>query len=433
MAEQSGSSTEQDSMEATLTPFPNITGSRARARHKQVDIEIIQTRGTPIHFRNVSTLFDTELMGMLQAAWAVILASYNAAYQQVVYDTAFTSASHSPLTDSERQDTCIARTCVDFETLGGWEQITFSEVLDYLSELKKSAVGEHISSGACKTSNVSSQGNGSLLAVYTQENSEQEALEKGLEWCRSRNISVCLTAWLDSAGLLHISASYDSRLLDHGSADIILEQLRVILGFIMAYPKKSIQSSLTGLQDPLLSISNHPPECTNSQTRKTFLHSQFEKFARDAPTRVALEFKNTVSCSSRENIVWTYRELNEKANMLARHLLRRFGDLSNDIVPVCMERCAYLYVAVLGILKSGGAWCPIDPTFPPRRQHELLIRTNSRLLIVADRVDSNSIGEFLGIPMVNVVTQNNSLPFYDIAPDVKMGNLAYLMWTSGSK
>ena len=50
-----------------------------------------------------------------------------------------------------------------------------------------------------------------------------------------------------------------------------------------------------------------------------------------------------------------------------------------------MERCPELYVAILGILKAGGAWCPIDASFPARRRHDLIARTGARVLVIAEQ------------------------------------------------
>lgn len=79
---------------------------------------------------------------------------------------------------------------------------------------------------------------------------------------------------------------------------------------------------------------------------------------------------------------WTYSELNDRAETLAAHLQRSFGPLTNSVVPICLDRCSEIYVAVLAILKAGAAWCPIDPSFPPCRRHDLIARANAKTLIV---------------------------------------------------
>ena len=62
----------------------------------------------------------------------------------------------------------------------------------------------------------------------------------------------------------------------------------------------------------------------------------------------------------------TYRELNARANQLARHL-QRLGVGPEVPVGVCLERSIELIVALLGVLKAGGAYVPIDPAYPAER------------------------------------------------------------------
>ena len=62
----------------------------------------------------------------------------------------------------------------------------------------------------------------------------------------------------------------------------------------------------------------------------------------------------------------TYRELNERANQLARHL-QRLGVGPDTLVGICVERSLEMVVGLLGILKAGGAYVPLDPEYPKER------------------------------------------------------------------
>ena len=63
----------------------------------------------------------------------------------------------------------------------------------------------------------------------------------------------------------------------------------------------------------------------------------------------------------------SYDELNRRANRLARHL-RGLGVGPDTLVGLCIERSFEMVVGLLGILKSGGAYVPVDPGYPPDRQ-----------------------------------------------------------------
>ena len=62
----------------------------------------------------------------------------------------------------------------------------------------------------------------------------------------------------------------------------------------------------------------------------------------------------------------TYRELNRRANQVA-HYLRALGVGPEMVVGLCIERSLAMVVGLLGILKSGAAYVPLDPTYPPER------------------------------------------------------------------
>ncbi|MET0647618.1 MAG: amino acid adenylation domain-containing protein, partial [Pyrinomonadaceae bacterium] len=87
------------------------------------------------------------------------------------------------------------------------------------------------------------------------------------------------------------------------------------------------------------------------------LHQLFETQAARTPDAVAVTF---------EGRHFTYRELNERANRLAR-LLIRSGVGPEGIVPICVERSIEMVVGLYGILKAGAAYLPLDPAYPAER------------------------------------------------------------------
>ena len=67
-----------------------------------------------------------------------------------------------------------------------------------------------------------------------------------------------------------------------------------------------------------------------------------------------------------EGIQITYRELNQRANQLAYYLQKR-GIYPEKFVGICLERSSNVIVGILGILKAGGVYVPIDPAYPKER------------------------------------------------------------------
>jgi amino acid adenylation domain-containing protein len=153
------------------------------------------------------------------------------------------------------------------------------------------------------------------------------------------------------------------------------------------------------------------------------LHQLFEETAGTAGGRRAVE------CDGR---VLTYRELNAKANQLANYLLK-CGVKTQSFVGIHLDRSSDLLVGLLGILKAGAAYVPLDPSFPPDRlvymmedakistivtQTELLgaLPVSGRSAICLDREWKRIQGEGAG---------NLNIP-------MPSTNLAYTIYTSGS-
>ncbi|MEA2173125.1 MAG: hypothetical protein QOD00_717, partial [Blastocatellia bacterium] len=106
------------------------------------------------------------------------------------------------------------------------------------------------------------------------------------------------------------------------------------------------------------------------------LHGLFEAQVERTPESVALIFAG-------EQL--TYDELNRRANQLAHHLRRR-GIGPDALVNICMERSALMVVALLGTLKAGAAYVPIDPEYPRERVAFLLSDTNAPSLLTQRRL-----------------------------------------------
>ncbi len=124
--------------------------------------------------------------------------------------------------------------------------------------------------------------------------------------------------------------------------------------------------------------------------------------------------------------------LNKKANNLAAELRRQFKVGANEIVAVLLSRSADLPIAILGILKSGAAYVPIDPALPAARKKFILEDTAARVLITASDflldLDFFS-GEVFAIDIQLNVTGQAPEP----APaSIKGDDLAYVIYTSGS-
>ncbi len=153
------------------------------------------------------------------------------------------------------------------------------------------------------------------------------------------------------------------------------------------------------------------------------LHSLFEQQATRSPESIAVVFQDQRL---------TYRELDHRANQLARYLIRH--GIGPDIpVGVCTQRSLEMVVALLGTLKAGGAYVPIDPGYPGDRVVFMLKDSQAPVLLT-----QAVVAETLTEQHARIVCLDRDWPIIAGEPadsggsGVEPGHLAYIMYTSGS-
>lgn len=128
----------------------------------------------------------------------------------------------------------------------------------------------------------------------------------------------------------------------------------------------------------------------------------------------------------------TYRELNRRANRLAGRL-REAGAGPDELVGLCLPRTSDLVVAMLAIQKSGAAYVPIDPAYPPDRVRFMLADSGAKALITTPTFAT--LFPDYGGKVVLVEEARTSTTQDDdanVTSDVQPSNLAYAIYTSGS-
>ncbi|WP_131779258.1 AMP-binding protein [Legionella bozemanae] len=129
----------------------------------------------------------------------------------------------------------------------------------------------------------------------------------------------------------------------------------------------------------------------------------------------------------------TYKALNDQANQLAHHL-REIGIKQNTLVAICMEPCFELLISMLGILKSGGTYIPLDPNNPVLRQKDILSDSRAKILITHSQL-ANQFEEMTTFQMIYWDTIESKLATYPTTNPKhinKTNDLAYVIYTSGS-
>ncbi|WP_128430374.1 non-ribosomal peptide synthetase [Streptomyces cyaneus] len=128
----------------------------------------------------------------------------------------------------------------------------------------------------------------------------------------------------------------------------------------------------------------------------------------------------------------TYREVDERANRLAHHL-RDLGAGPGSLVGLCVERGADLVVGLLGVMKAGAAYLPLDPGYPTDRLAFMLTDSGCTLVVTQEQVRDRLPDT--GAVVVDVVRDRDLVASRPAtAPEVDLGpaDLAYVIYTSGS-
>jgi aspartate racemase len=226
----------------------------------------------------------------------------------------------------------------------------------------------------------------------------------------------------EAAGRLVLECQYNTNLFDAATIRRRLEEFEVLLTGIAADPNQAIAklSILTEAEQKLLV---HWNDTQAEYPQDKCIHQLFEARVEQMPDAVAVVFADQQL---------TYRELNARANQLARYL-RSLGVGPEVLVGICIERSLSMLVGLLGILKAGGAYVPLDPTYPKDRLAFIIEDSQVPVLLTAAH-----LVEFLPENQARLVYLDTDREIFDresadnLTLEVTPDNLAYVIYTSGS-
>ncbi|OWP74253.1 non-ribosomal peptide synthetase, partial [Flavobacterium oreochromis] len=132
---------------------------------------------------------------------------------------------------------------------------------------------------------------------------------------------------------------------------------------------------------------------------------------------------------------FTYKELQFKSNAVATYLTSKFG-LDKEPIGIIVNRSADLIVLLLGILKSGKSYIPIDPLLPKERIKYIIHQSNSRVLIIEDDFLNDFESTKESSDKVSLISKKEILEFEGNisfnSNSIKVDDTAYIIYTSGS-
>jgi malonyl CoA-acyl carrier protein transacylase len=238
------------------------------------------------------------------------------------------------------------------------------------------------------------------------------------------DISINLT---DLGEELVLDCDYNTDLFNAATIERFVGHFQVLLEGIVSNPAQAL-SQLPLLTDAeqqqLLAWNQTQTDYPKDQTIVDLFQAQVEK----TPDNIAVVF---------EDQQLSYQELNTKANQLA-HYLMTFGVGTETLVGICVERSLEMVIGLLGILKAGAAYVPLDPDYPQERLQFMLEDSKVKVLLsqsnllkrlpVSTETTVAAKVICLDSEWEQIAAGSGDNPVRQSGPE----NLAYVIYTSGS-
>jgi len=219
-------------------------------------------------------------------------------------------------------------------------------------------------------------------AMFVLQNTPRRELRlSGLTWtplpfqARIAKFDLTLAMTETDEGLVG-SLEYNRDLFDAATIDRMVGQFQKLLEGVTADPKQRVSAVPLLDEEELRDLVIARNETRIDHPLDRCLHEHFQAQVERTPDAVA------VTCEDQD---LTYRELNRRANRLARRL-RTVGVGPEVRVGLCMERSLDLVIGMLGVLKAGGAYVPLDPGYPLERLAFMLQDCRAPVLLTQQRL-----------------------------------------------
>lgn len=222
----------------------------------------------------------------------------------------------------------------------------------------------------------------------------------------------------DMGAVLHAELQLAADPYDRATGERLVRRWRAMLAGFVAHPDARVAELPLEPEDEALRWMEPGP--ADGPLAPATLHYLFERQARIRPEAVAVAFgAETVH----------YAVLNARANRIAHHL-RGLGVGLEARVGVCMRRTPEMIAALLGVLKAGAAYVPLDPTHPPARI-EAILRAAGPFIVLTDGPSRAAVPagcRVIDLDAADLTYASSADP----EPIATPGNLAYVITTSGS-
>lgn len=224
----------------------------------------------------------------------------------------------------------------------------------------------------------------------------------------------------EAKGIYKFELEYRKNKFTEGEIEKTFKRLEALLEDALDNPDKTVNRLNIVSEEEKQQILGKFNETAMDYPKEKTLHELFEEQVLKDPDGTAVIFNGTSI---------TYKELNEKANMLAR-VLREKGVKPDCLVGILIDRSPEMIISILGVLKAGGAYLPIDPEYPKDRITYMLKHSGAKILVTnGDKYkELYENSDVCVIDAMNIPKMETS----DLENINKPNDLAYVIYTSGS-
>ncbi|EFQ88192.1 hypothetical protein PTT_16039 [Pyrenophora teres f. teres 0-1] len=221
---------------------------------------------------------------------------------------------------------------------------------------------------------------------------------------------------------VQITASFDARVIEHW----VLEKMLRQFSFIMQQLPEAGEEKKVADIDTITPQDRRQLWAWNQDVPPAIercVHELFAEQARARPGAPAI-------CAWDGEL--TYGELDALSSKLAGHLIQ-LGVKPEDIVPLCFEKSVWTVVAMLAVLKAGGAFVPLDPDHPASRREDIFRQTGAQVVLTSVQHSARWTGTSHEVVTVSeVLLQQSTSPVSTNSLVTDPRDAAYVIFTSGS-
>lgn len=218
-------------------------------------------------------------------------------------------------------------------------------------------------------------------------------------------------------GTLDFAAS----LFKRDTIERMVENFKVALKSVITHPLEQIGAIDIVSKEEISRITSQFEE-TKSDIRNTVtIHQSFEEQVVEEPDKTALIVA--------DGTAFSYREINRRSNVIAHQLIES-GVGQGDLVGIMTRRNVHLFTSIMGVLKSGAAYVPLDASYPKQRINYMIKQSKPKVILVDDHIPAeyDYNGQFIVCSGLAETAANTLNPLVTMESSA----LAMVIFTSGS-